>query len=232
MAAKKRAKRRGKSAPSRRQTYVLLKKSEKKQIREFSKYIPKLADYKGKDKITSAQYGAFKQAKTKLRHVENLKPVTEAQAKKLKGKLVGGGIRAIRLRDTGKDANVRVKSVLKGGVVVTTNGRDWEYHPVHSDAGGLPEALIEKGRELFNRSVHPPWQIHLWTSKGRANEGKSSFQKWAEYVMSRFGKYHDPSDYLQGVAILVRDGKNGFRKEIKRKSKPFEVSTEDDESEE
>jgi hypothetical protein len=202
-------------------TYVLLKKSEKKQISEFSKYIPSLSAYKGKSRIKSAEYGAYKRAKAKLRHVENLKPVTEAQAKRLKGKLVGGGIRAIRLRNTATDAHVKVKTVLKSGVVITTNGRDWEYHPIAKTASiNLPEALIDKGAELFNRSKHPPWQIHLWTSKGRANEGSSSFQKWVEYIMKRFGQYSAADDFVQGVAILTRDGARGYRDEIKTKVKP------------
>lgn len=229
--AKRRIKRRGKSS-KKRQTYVLLKKSEKAQIREFAKFIPSLDAYRGKEKITSAQYGAFKRAKEKLRHTDNLKPVTEAQAKKLpKGTLVGGGIRAIRLRNVNQDeAHTRVRTVTKAGVVITTNGRDWEYHPVSvRSPADLQEALIEKGRELFNRAKNPPWQLHLWTAKGRANFGVTSFDKWAKYIMGAFNKYQETTDFVKGVAALIRDGKNGFRKEIKRKAKPFEMPDEEEE---
>lgn len=208
----------------RRSTNVLLKKSEKKKIREFSKFVPALEKYKGKEKISSSAYGLFKKAEKKLRHTENLKPVTEKQAKKLGKKyLVGGGIRAIRLRNTSdKDAHTRVKTVRDDGVIITTNGRDWEYHPISvSNPGEVPEALIEKGRELFNRKKNPPWQIHLWTAKGRAGQGFTSFPAWARFVLKEYNSYTDPTEWMKGVAILTRDGKNGYRAEIKKKAKPL-----------
>jgi hypothetical protein len=223
-----------KSRRVKRQTYVLLKKSEKAQIREFSKFAPALNAYRGVDRITSAQYGAFKKIKTKLRHTENLRPITELQAKHApKGTVVGGGIRAIRLRNTSpKDAGTRVKTVTKEGVVITTNGRDWEYHPVAATPQEIQEVLIETGRELFNRSKNPPWQLHLWTAKGRANFGVTSFEKWAQYIMGAFNKYAETQDFVKGVAALVRDGKNGYHKERKRKSKPWVEPDSDENGEE
>lgn len=213
-------------AKKRSKRYIPIGKATRKQISEFSKFVPSLAKHKGKSRLTPAEYSAFTRAKKRLRHTDNLKPLTELQAKRLKGKLVGGGVRAIRLRNTASDKNVKIKSVLSSGVVITTNGRDWEYHPIHADGMDLPEALIEKGRELFNRKVHPPWQMHLWTSKGRANRGQSSFRLWVEYVMKEFGKYQDATDFIQGIAILTRESR-GYRPEIKKKSKPFEMREQD-----
>jgi hypothetical protein len=216
MAAKTRAK------------YILLKKSEIKQIREFTKFAPSLEKYRGKKKITVNEYSAFKRVKNKLRHTENLKPVTALQAKKLKGQLVGGGIRAVRLRNTAPDAKVRVR---KGGIIVTSNGRDWEYHPVKpKSALHIADALIEKGLTLFNRKQRPPWQLHLWTTKGRASEGFSSFNTWLTYIQARFNAYQNADEFISGVAALVKD-QRGFRDEIKNKAK-FSPDIEEDEEEE
>ena len=219
---------------TRRATFVPLKTSEKKQIREFARYIPSLENYVGKSRISSAEYGAFKRAKKKLRHTENLKPLTEKQAKALRGKLVGGGIRAIRLRNTGGDVNVKVKAVLKGGIVVTTNGRDWEYHPV-SGGGDIDEVkgrLIEAARKLFNRPKAPPWAIGLWTSKGRASELFSSFEAWANYILSRFNKYQNAEEYIWGIAALVKDKGGKIRSASENKIPKNNSYTEEAENEE
>lgn len=205
MASKKKgATRRAKTATKRRKIYVNLKKTEKKQIREFAKFIPALDKLRGKTKITPAEYGQFTKAKKKLRHTENLKPLTAKQAKQLKGVVVGGGVRAIRLRNTAEHAKVRVR---KGGVVVTSNGRTWEYHPTTNikDHTEMVKALIEKARELFNRDKAPPYSLHLWTSKGRAAEGFSNFEMWANYIFASFNKYQNADEFVWGVAAMVTD---------------------------
>lgn len=239
MASKKKgAKRRASTAtkkrkankPKRRITKVLLKKSEIKQIREFSKFAPGLDKLRGRDKITSAEYGVFTKAKRRLRHTGNLKPVTEKQAKALKGHLVGGGIRAVRLRNTEEHAKVRVR---KGGIIVTSNGRDWEYHPVGGgDPSVLAENLIEKGRDLFNRDKNPPFSLYIWTSKGRASEGFRDFGLWARYVGSRFNSYQNASEFIWGIAALVKDKGGKVRKPLKRKIPAFipdDIEEEEDE---
>ena len=232
MAKKKKASLKPKrKRPIRRATKVLLKRSERKQITEFSKYIPSLESLKGREKISSAEYGAFKRAKGKLRHTDNLKPVTAAQAKRLKGKLVGGGVRAVRLRNTSPDATVRVR---KGGIIVTSNGREWEYHPVSvRNAGELAEALIKKGYSLFARKNKPAWQLHMWTSKGRSNEGAASYEKWVQLVVAFFNAYQNSTDFINGVAAMVTDVGGKTRKPIPKSElrdiEPDEI--EDDEEE-
>jgi hypothetical protein len=209
----------------------LLKKSEKKQIREFSEYIPSLSQYKGKEKITSQQYAAFKRAKKHLRHTENLKPLTEAQAKKLgKRKLAGHGMRAIRLRNTSPHAKVRVTNK---GVLVTSNGREWEYHSVPKNpASDMAERMIEKGRDLFSRTKKPPFQLHIWTSKGRSNEGAASLQKWAGLIMAFFQAYQASQDFIEGVAAMVTDVGGKTRKPLRKKDLAYDADEIEDEEEE
>lgn len=208
---KKPARKRRVKRPSRRKTFVYLKKSEKQQIREFSKYIPSLDAYRGKERISSAEYSAFKRAKSKLRHTDNLRPVTEAQAKRLKGKLAGHGIRAIRLRNVVKgDEHSRVVSVSTKGTVITSNGRRWEYHPVKGvnsrDVDAIANSLIKAGTSLFGRSKNPPFQLHLWTSKGRSNEGASSPEKWVQLVVAFLNKYQNADSFLFGIAAMITNG--------------------------
>ncbi len=198
-------------ARKRRTVYHLLKKSEKKQIREFSKFIPSLEKYKGKERITTQEYSAFQRAKAKLKHTENLKPLTEAQAKKLKGYTVGKGIRAIRLRNTSPDAKVKV---LKGGLVVVSNGRDWEYHPVASrNPDKLIEAMLALGKRLFFRKENPPWQLHIWTAAGRVSGGATAYYLWARDVAAFFNAYQGTEEYVRGAAALIRD-QRGYRPAI------------------
>lgn len=211
---KKRAATPRKRKPVRRKTYVLLKKSEKKQLRDFSKFIPSLDQYRGVDRLTSAQYGVFQKAKKKLRHTENLKPLTEKQAKKLKGKMVGGGIRALRLRNVVEgDSHSKVISVTNKGVVITSNGRIWEYHPVtpgkHDD---LADALIQRGISLFHRKKKVPFALHIWAGNGRSNEGSPSPEKWISQVTKLFSAYQNSSEFILGIAVLVRDSNGKLRK--------------------
>jgi len=234
---KKTASKRRMKRPSRRKTFVLLRKSEKQQIREFSKFIPSLDEYRGKDKITSAQYSAFKRAKNHLRHTDNLRPVTEAQAKKLKGKLAGHGIRAIRLRNVVKgDEHSRVVSVTTKGTVITSNGRRWEYHQVSGVNSGssdeVAEDLIEAGIALFHRTKNPPFQLHLWTSKGRSNEGASSPEKWVALVASFVLKYQNANAFLFGIAAMITNGGKTRKPLPKSAFKNINREIEEDEEEE
>lgn len=150
--------------------------------------------------ITPAQKAELTRAKKKLRHTQNLIPVTEKQAKALKkkGLLVGKGVRAIRLRNTSPGAKLKV---LKSGVVVTSNGRRWEYHPYPADIDTLSSA----GHALIARDDVA--RIHLWLSKGRANEGFGSAKAWDEYLYQRFAQYVQQQDFVEGIAALIKDKK-------------------------
>lgn len=232
--AQKKQKRKTKR-PIRRKTYVLLKKSDKAFIRENVKFIPSLQDYRGQERITSAQYGALRKAKAKLRHTENLKPLTETQAKHLKGKLVGGGVRAIRLR--GGDG-AKVVSVSDKGVVVTSNGRKWEYHPVSTSKNkALQEALIDAGLKLFARKKNPPWQLHLWTNKGRTDKGASNPADWVNRVAEWFNTgvsaqifSQQGKDFIYGVAAMITDSNGAVRKPLAKED--FEAEEPEEEGEE
>jgi len=231
---KKRAVTPRKRKPKRRATYVLLKKSEKKQIREFSKFIPSLDQYRGLDRLSSAQYSALQRAKKKLRHTENLKPLTEKQAKKLKGKTVGGGIRALRLRNVVEgDSHSKVVKVTNAGVVVTSNARIWEYHPVKSrSADGLADALISEGLRLFHSKDKTPFALHIWTGAGRSNEGSTAPEKWVQQVLKFFGAYQNSTEFILGVAALVRDVGGKKRKPLGKamfKNLDTELENEDEE---
>lgn len=213
-----------------------MRKSERKQISLFSQYIPSLGKYKGKDRITSAEYSAYQRAKKKLRHTDNLRPLTEKQAKALgKKKLAGHGIRAVRLRNVVEgDSHSRVVRVTKKGVLVTSNGREWEYHPVTltKDADTNTARMIEAGRALFARPKKPPFQLHIWTSKGRSNEGWSSLEKWAGGVVAFFMAYQTSGDFVLGIAAMVTDVGGKTRKRISKKDLEYDADEIEDNEEE
>jgi hypothetical protein len=170
------------------------------QLREYAKYKPALKKLVGKQRLTPAEYGQFTRAKRQLRHTENLHPVTEKQAKKLRkeGLLVGKGVRAIRMRNTAADAKVRV---LKSGIVVVSNGRHWEYHPVEADV----QVLIDYGLSLLD---NPETQrIALWTTKGRSDESFASRGAWVAYLRERFSKYVQVMDFTIGIAREIKQRK-------------------------
>lgn len=192
-------------ARKRRQTYVFVSKKTRGEIREYSKFAPGLSKLKGKSRITSAERAQLTRLKKALRHTENLKPLTEKQAKALakaghKDLLVGNGVRAIRLRNTSPEAKIRIK---KDGLIITSNGRTWEYHPVAAEIGALADygiALLERGDVA---------QINLWTNRGRANEGFSRKQAWLDYLHDRFAQYVSQTEFTEGIAARIKDKKNG-----------------------
>jgi hypothetical protein len=195
-----------KRSQSRRQTYVAVSKETRKQLKEYAKFVPSLEKIKPKRNklgtyvVTPAQQAQITRARKQLRHTENLKRLTKKQAAQLKkaGKadlLVGKGVRAIRLRNTSPDAKVRV---TKSGVIVTSNGREWEYHRVPAE----PDELIERGIEFLNNPRY--YQINLWITRGRANEGFRSKSAWVEYIRNRFTQYVSQTDFVEGIAVLVK----------------------------
>lgn len=189
----------------RRQTYVFVSKKTRSEIREYSKFAPGLSKLKGKLRITSEQRAQLTRTKKVLRHTENLKPLTEKQAKALakaghKDLLVGKGVRAIRLRNTSPEAKVRVR---KDGLIVTSNGRTWEYHPVAAEI----DALADYGIMLLDRGDVA--QINLWINRGRANEGFSRKSAWIEYLRDRFAQYVSQTEFTEGIAARLKDKKKG-----------------------
>lgn len=183
-----------------RRIFINVGKTKRAEIREYSKFIPSLEKLKGKTKITPAEQAQLSRAKRLLRHTDNLKPVTEKQAKQLKkmGLLEGKGVRAIRLRNTEPHAKI---SVLKSGIIVTSNGRKWEYHPVAPDI----EALATHGETLLNRDDVA--QINLWTNRGRASEGFTYIKAWIDYLRDRFSQYVQMQEFTNGIAALIKDKK-------------------------
>lgn len=187
----------------RRTTYVYVGKKTKSDIARLAKLKPSLAKLRGKSRITTAERAELTKAKKQLRDQHNLKPVTEKQAKQLRkagllAKVKGGGVRAIKLRETSPDAKV---SVHKDGVVVVSNGRTWEYHPSDADPG----SLIDEGFALLDRKDVA--QINLWTAAGRANKGFSDRGQWADYIRNKFTQYANADDYISGIAARIKQSR-------------------------
>lgn len=206
------AKRRGATRKRRhRRIFIPVGKKKRAEIREYSRFVPSLEKLKGLTKITPAQQAQLTHAKKMLRHTENLKPVTELQAKALKKQelLVGKGIRAIRLRNTAPNAKFRLK---KGGIFVTSNGRTWEYHPIKRNAEDVVTLLAERGEKLLERK--DVVQITVWTARGRSDQGFSRVDRWVHYLQTRFLYESDgvqvsgaAADWVVGIAVEIKPKK-------------------------
>lgn len=196
---------------ARRQTFVYVGKKTRSDISELSKYIPSLSKLKGKTRITTQEKSQLTKARKELRYRENLKPVSAAQAKILKKKgflapiyskkkegrerKIIGHTQAIKLRETSPDAKVKVHN---DGVVVVSNGRTWEYHPVTA----TPDALIDAGEKLLKRK--DVGQINLWNNYGRVNASYSDPVQWAEFIRTTFLSYEGAGDYIHGIAARLK----------------------------
>lgn len=188
-------------ARKRRTTYTYLNRKRKKEITELAQWVPSLEKLKGKDRLTAAQQAQVTRAKKSLRHTETYRRVTDKQAKLLKQKgeggiLVGKGVRAIRLRNTASNAKIKI---LSNGMIVTSNGRTWEYHPVDADA----DTLNEYGKEQLERDNVEA--VGLWTNRGRTNETTDDPEQWEEFLYQRFTKYADAQEFTQGVVVLIKE---------------------------
>jgi hypothetical protein len=191
----------------RRAVYVHIGKRERAEIRAASKYVPSLEKYVGEERLTPAQYGAFQKAKNKLRHKEQLRTVTAAEAKKLHPEqLEGGGIRALRLRNIEPTAKLHIH---KDGVVYESNGRDFELHPV---IPSTPARLEAKARELLERKTKPALAVYLYNSRGRMDRGFGTATGFRKYADKFFNQYqeseHDAREFIIGVVALTREPKN------------------------
>lgn len=201
MARKKSAKA-GKKRTRKARIVAPVGKQRRAEIREYSKFVPSLSKLKGKKGLTASELGQLTRAKKALRHTDNLHPVTEKQFAQLKKQglidptLSKKGVHAVRLRNTSPDAKIKV---LKSGIMVSSNGRTWEYHPVSADV----DTLAEYGIELLQRK--DVQQINLWLAKGRANEGFRTEESWTAYLYNRFQQYVNQQDYTNGIAALIKE---------------------------
>lgn len=192
--------------PKRRNIQTPIGNKTRAEIKKYSKYMPSLKEMSKKRHLSSSEMGKLTRARKRLRHTENLRPVTEKQAKILKKRklLAGNGIQAIRLNNTSPNAKIRLR---KNGVLVSSNGRTWEYHSVLITM----EDMIDAGEALLERGDIA--QINLWTTKGRGNEGFAYAEAWANYLREYWQKYESQEDFMNGIAALVSE------REIKTKEK-------------
>ena len=160
----------------------------------------KFREYSSASKLTPAQKAAITKKANLVRGESGIFKLTKTQAAKLpKDALLGPGIKAIRLRNTGPDARLRI---LKGGKMsVTSGGRKWVYDPIGSDETALEEAAAE----YFEQGAT---QIHFWTFYGRAGTAALDIEDFVFQLRSKYMQYLDASrekydaEWLLGLAVL------------------------------
>lgn len=152
-----------------------------KAARKLSKFSPSLEKYKGAKELTPAQKAAIRKKMDVLRHTENVFALSPAQAKKLKkDALLGSGVNAIRLRNTGPNTKIRVRA--DGSLQVTSSGRKWFYMPVGSDEIDL----LQAAEKAFSQGAK---QVHFWTVAGRVGTGSLDIEDFNFQLRSRYMQY-------------------------------------------
>lgn len=199
----------------RRQTYVYVGKKTRAQIRDFSRFIPSLEKLKGKTRITSEEKAQLTKAKKALRYSTGMRPITEAQAKRLRKRgegniIVGKGIRAVRLGNAGTNAKITVKP---NGMIVSTNGETYEYHKLTNPT---PDRMVDFGREILKRKDVA--SIYLWTTRGRGAEGFNYIGdeddeeaeetglegSWIGFIRTRFEQYQALQEFTEGIVARIK----------------------------
>lgn len=160
--------------------------------------VPSLKKYSRRKNLTRWEKSAITRAGNKIRHAggrSQLFSLTKIQARRLKDKdpLIGGGVRAIALRNTAPDSKVHVR---KGKISVQTNGREIKYISAKADIG----AILNEIEKAFKKpGINTVW---LWTVKGRAQRGFRSMERALEELRAAFEAYTNTDEWLLGIAHL------------------------------
>lgn len=180
-----------------------------KAAKELARFAPSLEKYKSAKQLSPAQKGAIKKKMDILRHTENVFSLTPAQAKKVgKDALLGSGVNAIRLRNTGPNTKIRVRA--DGSLQVTSSGRKWFYIPT----GSGEVELLQAAEKAFEQGAA---QVHFWTVAGRVGTGSLDLEDFNFQLKSRYMQYLDATaqkikgdgspyaDWLLGIAYTNDD---------------------------
>ena len=203
--------------------------------RELAQFVPSLKKYKRRKTLTPWEKSYIARWENIIRFTDHLIKLTEKQYQELKetcalfeptvaikkgpnkGKLrVYKGIRAIQLRNTGK--NVSIKKVNQN-VIITSNGRIWVYWCLPStnksvirkageDAFTNPDTYdIERVVELAKKAFDNPTTkgVFLWAESGRVGEGSEDLQSFVRWIASDYARYNNTERWVKGIAILVAD---------------------------
>jgi len=208
------------------------KREYAKRAKRLAKFVPELKQYTTEKAITEKAKKRIKYREKQLAHAYNLRPVTKAQAKKLKGKLFAPGVQAIQLSETA--TNARIVSVGKDMMVVS-NGRTWVYWSLDKVTVKSGKGMKKAGEKAFNMEFPierlqrlaefafkklKPLGVSLWTVTGRASRIDRDMEAFIRYVSAHWqaGKYvtspnemgrryrSNPEEFVNGIAILIRDG--------------------------
>lgn len=202
--------------------------------KELAKFAPSLKKYKKLrkgERLTGSQKAAIAHKEKLLRYSDYLTPVTEKQAKKMKGLLYAPGIRAIRLGNTGEDAHIKKIARVTNDIHFVSNGRDFLYWqlgirnqrndeepPNKKSRGKLKEAgkaaldnfkntfPIEQIAELAQRAFKKirTRQIFLWAEAGRVGEGFHNFDEFMQWLYESYSQYKNVERWVNGIAIELK----------------------------
>jgi len=164
--------------------------------------VPSLRKYARRKRLSRWEKAAITRAQNKISHAggrSQLFSLSKRQRRAIKDKdiIVGGGIRALRFRETGADAKLRI---IKGKVQVTSHGRKWEYIPTVPNAqeiSGVAEAIERANPDKIIRFA-------IWTSIGRIKESVTSADLLTEMFLNFDLQYASTLEFwFQGLAFTI-----------------------------
>lgn len=183
---------------------------------KLSSIVPKLKKFKRRKKLTRAEKANIRKKERQLKYMDHLIPVKKKDLKTLRPFMVGPGIQAVQLRNTGN--NVKL-SVLNGDMLIESNGRLWLYwslDKLHSSdmakagetAFGIRGAFpMEQILELAQLAYNNPrtMAVGLWTAQGRVGNPFPSMRQFLEWITLSYSTYADVEKWVNGIAVLISD---------------------------
>lgn len=170
-------------------------------VKQLGAFAPSLKKYKRRKKLNRWEKAAISRKvnyfEKNIQSAEILHPLSAAQAKALSDKtpIVGGGFRAVKLRNTNKDATIRI---VNGRLRVRSSGRTFNYvsvSPVEVDA------FISAAESIMNGNKRPT--IYLWFRQGRATGGSKIPQEIFQSIVNFFQQYKHSGEFILGLAYLA-----------------------------
>ena len=164
--------------------------------------VPSLHKYARRRRLSRWEKAAITRAQNKITHAggrSQLFVLSKRQRRAIKDKdiIVGGGIRALRFRETGADAKLRI---VKGEVRVTSHGREWQYIPTAPDV----REFSRKAEELERKHPGKIIRFAIWTSVGRVKESVTTADLLTEMFLNFDLQYASTLEFwFQGLAFTV-----------------------------
>lgn len=187
--------------------------------RRMSRFVPGVARFKRRKTLKPWEKAMIARYEKRLRYADNLFPVNAKQAAKFHGQLYAPGVRAIQLKNVGRDTRVKV---VKDNLIVTSNGRTYLYWRLPRKVVRTKKGMRAAGKTAFEldfpmeqvaelarvafEELHPQ-AVYLWNPQGRAGAGFADLKQFLLWLNANWnsGRYSYQEKWVNGLVILLHE---------------------------